>query len=94
MLKSLGQKKTLKIKNFKKLYLYSARRDYEFFKGKVKTEGDSILLHSVDTTIYFLITIANLNKIRSLKNAPRSTIKFFLIKLNITNLQNFFMQKT
>lgn len=82
---NLKDKKTLK-----KLYLYSARRDYEFFKGKIKTEGDSILLHSVDTTIYFLITIANLNKIRALKNAPRSTIKFFLDKTEYTEFTEFF----
>ncbi|WPM06094.1 HD domain-containing phosphohydrolase [Borreliella sinica] len=82
---NLNDKKTLK-----KLYLYSARRDYEFYKGKVKAEGDSILLHSVDTTIYFLITIANLNKIRSLQNAPRSTIKFFLDKNEYTEFTEFF----
>ncbi|AJA90036.1 hypothetical protein OY14_01005 [Borreliella chilensis] len=82
---NLKDKKTLK-----KLYLYSARRDFEFFKGKVKTEGDSILLHSVDTTIYFLITIANLNKIRSLQNAPRSTVKFFLDKTEYTEFTEFF----
>ncbi|WP_024654059.1 hypothetical protein [Borrelia persica] len=74
----------------KKLYLYSVRRDYEFFRGQVQTEGDSILMHAVDTTIYFLLTIAQLNKERAAKDAPRSTSKFFIDKSHYTEFTEFF----
>ncbi|AAX16721.1 hypothetical protein [Borrelia hermsii] len=78
------------IKTIQKLYLHSIRRDYEFFREQVKTEGDSILLHAIDTTIYFLITIAQLNKERAAKDAPRSTLKFFIDKSNYTEFTEFF----
>ncbi|AWG42598.1 hypothetical protein CR532_01055 [Candidatus Borreliella tachyglossi] len=73
-----------------KLHLHSLRRDYEFLRGKVKTEGDSILLHAIDTAIYFLITIAHLNKERATKDAPRSTSKFFIDKGHYTEFTEFF----
>ncbi|AHH08166.1 hypothetical protein baBA2_000197 [Borrelia anserina] len=77
-------------KKIKKLYLHSIRRDYEFFRGQIKTEGDSILTHAIDTMIYFLITIAQLNKERAAKDAPRSTSKFFINKSNYTEFTEFF----
>ncbi|ASQ29013.1 hypothetical protein CDQ96_00990 [Borrelia miyamotoi] len=77
-------------RTIKKLYLYSIRRDYEFFRGQVKTEGDSVLLHAIDTTIYFLITIAQLNKERARKDAPRLTSKFFIDKSKFTEFTEFF----
>ncbi|BCR21640.1 hypothetical protein [Borrelia sp. HM] len=73
-----------------KLYLYSIRRDYEFFRGQIQTEGDSILLHAIDTTIYFLITISQLNKERARKDAPRLTSKFFIDKSEYTEFTEFF----
>ena len=78
-------------KTIKKLYLHSIRRNWEFFNEKVKTTGDSVLLHAIDTTIYFLITIAHLNKERAAKDAPRSTLKFFLsTKGHYTPFTEFF----
>ncbi|AFI30985.1 hypothetical protein [Borrelia crocidurae] len=74
----------------KKLNLQSIRRDYEFFREQVQTEGDSILIHAIDTTIYFLFTIAQLNKERAAKNAPRSTSKFFIDKSHYTEFTEFF----
>ncbi|QMU99008.1 hypothetical protein F0310_00985 [Borrelia sp. A-FGy1] len=77
-------------KTIKKLYLHSIRRDWELCNGKIKTIGDSVLLHAIDTTIYFLITIAQLNKERAVKDAPRSTSKFFIDKGHYTQLTEFF----
>ncbi|AHH10362.1 hypothetical protein bcCo53_000199 [Borrelia coriaceae] len=77
-------------KTIKKLYLHSVRRDYEFYGEQIKTEGDSILTHAIDTTIYFLITIAQLNKERAAKDAPRSTSKFFIDKSHYTEFTEFF----
>ncbi|UPA11896.1 hypothetical protein [Borrelia venezuelensis] len=77
-------------KTIKKLYLHSIRRDYEFCREQVKTEGDSILIHAIDTTIYFLTTIAQLNKERAAKDAPRSTSKFFIDKSHYTEFTEFF----
>ncbi|UGQ17012.1 hypothetical protein [Borrelia sp. RT1S] len=77
-------------RTIKKLYLHSIRRDWEFFNGKVKTSGDSVLLHAIDTTIYFLMTIAYLNKERAAKDAPRSTTKFFIDKGHYTQFTEFF----
>ncbi|WKC57781.1 hypothetical protein [Borrelia sp. P9F1] len=78
------------VKRIKKLYLHSVRRDWKFFNGKVKTSGDSVLLHAIDTTIYFLMTIALLNKERAAKDAPRSTTKFFIDKGHYTQFTEFF----
>ncbi|UER68005.1 hypothetical protein LKV13_01015 [Borrelia sp. BU AG58] len=77
-------------KTTKKLYLHSIRRDWNFFNEKVRISGDSVLLHAIDTTIYFLITIARLNKERAAKDAPRSSAKFFIEKGYYTQFTEFF----
>ncbi|MBA7694032.1 hypothetical protein ES703_102633 [subsurface metagenome] len=60
----------------RRLNLNSVRLHSLFSGSRLSTVGDATAWHVVDTAIYFLFTLINMNKKRILKGCPLSTARF------------------
>lgn len=58
-------------------------------QGRIEILGDSIIGHAIDTSLYFMATLVNINKDRQAKGKPVSTMKYFVENNNLGQEEEF-----
>lgn len=72
----LGPDTRNKKNRIRRTILNSVRLHSLFSNSRLTAVGDAIPWHAVDTAVYFLLTVININKKRALRGCPLSTARF------------------
>lgn len=79
-------KNTMPRQNFSSLRL---KNIYHPKQEKIEILGDALIWHAIDTSLYFMATLVNINKIRQGKGKPLSSMKYFVENNNLGQEEEF-----